>query len=151
MSLRRDVEKYQAKEASADDKIKTLLREKEEYKAKADAADARQGSHSRELSKSKAETARVEAELTGLKQEMETLKAGQVVVSGGGAVDDDLMREFERLKDFERKYNGGHEELIFENARLRGEVIVFFFTIAFVCDDLTCVFSDRKAQGRCPV
>ena len=36
-----------------------------------------------------------------------------------------LMREFERLKDFERKYNGGHEELIFENARLHGEVILF--------------------------
>ena len=137
-SLRSEVEKYKAKATSDDDKIKTLLREKEEYKAKADAADARQGSHSRELSKSKAETARVEAELTGLKQEMETLKAGQVVVSGGGAGDDvALMREFERLKAFEREYNGEQLGVMQDNALLRGEVIVFCLTIVFMCVDLT--------------
>ena len=134
VSMGKEVEKYKAEAESANSKVVTLG----QYKAKADAADARQGSHSRELSKSKAETARVEAELTGLKQEMETLKAGQVVVSGGGAGDDvALMREFERLQAFEREYNGGHEGLIFANVGLREEVIVFCLTIALVCDDLT--------------
>jgi hypothetical protein len=143
-SLRSEVATYQAKAKADDDKIKTLLREKEEYKAKADAADARQGSHSRELNKSKAETARVAAELTNLKQEFEEFKASQVVVSGGGVGDDDLREALERLRaenvdlrDFKQKYEGGHEELIFDNARLRWEVIVFCLTTVFMCVDLT--------------
>ena len=135
-SLRSEVEKYKAKATSDDDKIKTLLREKEEYKAKADAADARQGSHSRELSKSKAETARVEAELTGLKQEMETLKAGQVVVAGGGAGDDDSREELERLRvenvdlrDFKQRYEGEYEGLHATGLKLQDEVSMCGFVV----------------------